>query len=297
MNYQKICFILCANDELLARECQLYIEQLIIPEDFELETIVVYDAQSMTSGYNGAMKESDAKYKVYLHQDVLLIYKKFIVDIISLFTKHPQIGMLGVVGNTSLPEDGCPWSDGMDRRIGELYSDLIYRKEYCVFSKIKEEYQHAVVLDGLLMATQYDLPWREDLFGGWDFYDCSQSLEFWKAGYQVVVPHMEEPWCLHDNDILYLQDYEKWRRVFEREYKPYYFHLEKGEELLDRFALCKTEEAQEKERLQKKEQRIKRLIYQKYSQKSSRLDVPYPPIYREKDAEYICFTDSTKVHS
>ena len=72
------------------------------------------------------------------------------------------------------------------------------------------------------MATQYDLPWREDLFQGWDFYDASQSVEFWKAGYKVVVPHMETPWCLHENDVLNLSQYERWRDIFLDEYESYY---------------------------------------------------------------------------
>ncbi len=54
------------------------------------------------------------------------------------------------------------------------------------------------MIDGMLMATQYDLPWREDLFMRWDSYDASQSQEFIRHGYQVVVPAMDHPWCLHD---------------------------------------------------------------------------------------------------
>jgi len=67
MNNQKVCFIICANDEILAKECRLYIGQLTIPENFTVEIRVVYEARSMTGGYNQAMKESDAKYKMYLH--------------------------------------------------------------------------------------------------------------------------------------------------------------------------------------------------------------------------------------
>lgn len=228
MNPHKICFILCSNDSFLANECILYINQLNIPKGFSIETLVIEDAKSLTSGYNAAMAQSDAKYKVYLHQDVLLIHRNFIQDILSIFTKHPEIGMLGVVGNKSIPENGAPWSDGQWRRIGELYHDLIYMKNHSVFSKITGAYQESIVLDGLLMVTQYDLPWREDLFQGWDFYDCSQSLEFWEAGYKVVVPHMDSPWCLHDNDILHLEHYEKWRQVFEKEYKDYYMEWNKN---------------------------------------------------------------------
>lgn len=45
----------------------------------------------------------------------------------------------------------------------------------------------AAAIDGLLMAAQYDVEWREDLFRGFHFYDTSQSLEFQKHGYQVGV--------------------------------------------------------------------------------------------------------------
>lgn len=223
MNDKKICFIMCANDSFLAEECQLYIEQLKLPDGFEKEVKVVFGAKSMAAGYNEAMRASDAKYKVYLHQDVLLLHRGMLMDVIGLFRKYPKLGMLGVVGNARLAGDGCPWSSGTQDRIGGLYIDLVYTKTYSLFSEIAGDWQEAVVLDGLLMITQYDIAWREDLFQGWDFYDCSQSLEFWKAGWQVGVPHMEKPWCLHDNDILHLQDYEKWRKCFVEEYYDQYY--------------------------------------------------------------------------
>ena len=72
---------------------------------------------------------------------------------------------------TFLPVFVAPWSDGQRRQIGELYHDLIYMKNHSVFSKITGAYQESIVLDGLLMVTQYDLPWREDLFQGWDLYN------------------------------------------------------------------------------------------------------------------------------
>lgn len=279
MDEHKICFIMCANQEFLVEECQLYLEQLEEPVGFVVEKEIVYGAKSMASGYNKAMMKSDAKYKVYLHQDVLLLHRGFLQDMVSIFTSHPEIGMLGVVGNKSIASDGCPWSDGMQRRIGELYSDLIDRKNCCIFSKIQGEFEDAVVLDGLLMATQYDLPWREDLFQGWDFYDCSQSLEFWKAGYRVVVPHMESPWCLHDNDILNQEHYEKWWAVFEKEYGIYYKNWEKwkGKKVAGKG--------------------IKNVIYQKFNKNKTLLHYPYPPVYQEQDVDYICFAEDRNITS
>lgn len=263
---------MCSNDEFLASECKRYINQLEIPKGFETETIIITGAVSMTSGYNYAMKQTDAKYKIYLHQDVLLIYRNLLTDMLSIFSQYPDVGMLGVVGNKSLAEDGCPWSDGMWRRIGQLYADLIYKKYETCFSRIHGAYQEAIVLDGLFLATQYDLPWREDLFTGWDFYDCSQALEFWKAGYKVVVPNMKQTWCLHDNDILHLQDYEKYRKVFHKEYHDFYVGWHSKDE-------------------------AKNVIFQKFRKGDTPFSFPYPPVYKEEHTDYICFTDDKEVHS
>lgn len=221
MNQQKICFIMCSNDEFQARECQLYIEQLIVPENYEVEVLVVTEAASMTSGYNEAMNASDAKYKVYLHQDVLIFKPDFLHTMLALFQKYPEIGMFGVVGNKSVADDGGMWSDGTWRRTGELLVDDVIERDYSFFARAEGDYTEVITIDGLLMVTQYDVPWREDLFQGWDFYDASQSVEFWKAGYKVVVPYMDMPWCLHENDLLNMANYDRWKEIFVKEYGQY----------------------------------------------------------------------------
>ncbi len=218
MNSHKICFIMCSNDEFQARECQIYIEQLLVPENYTVEVLVVNGAESMTDGYNEAMNASDAKYKVYLHHDVMIINPGFLNDMLVLFKKYPEVGMFGMAGNETVAEDGGMWSDGLWRRTGELLADCIFDHSYSLFKKVEGDYAEVIALDGLLMATQYDVPWRGDLFKGWDYYDASQSIEFWKAGYKVVVPHMDVPWCLHDNDVLNIAGYDTWKKVFVKEY-------------------------------------------------------------------------------
>lgn len=222
MNQQKFCFIMCSNDKIQADECRLYIEQLLIPEGYEVEVFVIAEAESMTSGYNEAMNVSDAKYKVYLHHDVLILKPDFLHITLALFQKHPEVGMFGLVGNESIAEDGGMWSDGTWRRTGEILVDRVYERDYSFFGRADGEFSEVITLDGLLMATQYDIPWREELFQGWDYYDASQSVEFWKAGYKVVVPYMDAPWCLHENDLLNMAGYDKWRNIFVREYRDYY---------------------------------------------------------------------------
>ncbi len=218
MGNHKVCFIMCANDDFLAQECERYICNLRLPAGIWRELRIIRGAASMASGYNEAMENSDARYKVYLHQDVLLVYPELIAEMLTLFAAHPEVGMIGVVGNRSISDGVTPfWGKGAER-VGEVYLDLISRCQHRPFAKAVGDREEVLVIDGLLMMTQYDLPWREDLFDGWHFYDASQSLEFRRKGYRVVVPHMDQPWCLHDNDILDLKDYGRYREIFEAEY-------------------------------------------------------------------------------
>ena len=214
MNSMKICFIICANDELYLGECVRYIQWLHVPKGMEVEILEIRDAVSMTAGYNEGMKCSDAKYKVYLHQDVFIKNRNFISDIISIFQQDIKIGMIGLVGSERLPVNGVMWSG---KRV--MYgSKLIQWEEYQY--NTEDGYWEVACVDGLLMATQYDVEWREDLFSGWDFYDISQSFEMRRHGFKVVVPVQNNAWYIHDDKVvLQLWNYNKNRKIFLEEYR------------------------------------------------------------------------------
>lgn len=213
---RQFCFILCTNDPVYAAECIYYINRLNVPEGMEIDVLTVEDARSMTAGYNEAMACSQAKYKVYLHHDTFIINPNFIRDCLDIFEKNPQIGMIGNVGVGTMPASGVMWDAD---RYGMLYEQHIYETELLANAiSASLEYMEVDAVDGFLMVTQYDIPWREDLFDKWDFYDCSQSMEFIRRGYRVVVPGMKEPWCVHDCGFIDLKNYDSEREKFIREY-------------------------------------------------------------------------------
>ncbi|MBM7646902.1 hypothetical protein JOD45_003137 [Scopulibacillus daqui] len=184
------------------------------------------DTEGIVSAYQRMMEESDAKYKVYLHQDVFIINENFIIDILSIFEKYPQLGMLGVVGAKTIP-NSCKWWEGAEK-FGKVYDSHTGQMERLAFNDIYSDYEKVHAIDGLIMVTQYDLPWRKDLFKGWHFYDLSQSLEFVKSGYEVGVAKQNSPWCIHDCGVRILtSDYERLRETF---YKEYYRWLNKNSE-------------------------------------------------------------------
>lgn len=214
MDEHKIAFIICVNDELYVKECIYYLEQLELPRGITSEIIEIRGASSMTSGYNQAMYQSDAKYKVYLHQDVFIIYRDFVCELVKLF-QNPEIGMIGMVGGVDVDKMPVMWNG---RRLGMLHTNSVIIADSYLFGAVEGEYREVQAVDGFLMATQYDIPWREDIFRRWDFYDVSQSIEFRKRGYRVIVPHTEKPWCIHDDGILNLEHYYEELDVFLEEY-------------------------------------------------------------------------------
>lgn len=218
LDAKKICFITCVNNEELYAEALLYLKHLHMPEGMQAEYVGVRGAASMAAGYNEGMRKSDAKYKVYLHQDTLVVNKDLAADLLRLFA-DASIGAVGVIGCRSLPRSGV-WWDGL-RTYGRVLHAC--EPESVVDSRCKEPdgpYMAVEAVDGLFIATQYDVPWREDLFTGWHLYDTSQCREFARRGYQVVVPNQEKDfWCIHcPKEKPLASEYKGYQKVFLQEY-------------------------------------------------------------------------------
>lgn len=214
MDSKKICFIMCVNNWDYANEALYFIQRLIVPNDYSMDVLTVEEATGMAAGYNEAMRASDAKYKVYLHQDVMIVERNFIQYMLDCF-RNERIGMLGMAGAPTLDESKVMWNC---KRVGRIYNGNVYGMKDWLIGEVDGAYQKVEAIDGLLMATQYDIPWREDVFRRWDFYDVSQSFEFRKEGYDVVVPHMDRPWCIHDDGFMNLKYYYEERNKLLREY-------------------------------------------------------------------------------
>ncbi|MCC0644153.1 MULTISPECIES: glycosyltransferase family protein [unclassified Clostridioides] len=225
MNNEKICFITCVNDERLYEECLVYINSLDIPKDFSIETIALRGANSIASAYNKAMREVDAKYKVYLHQDTFIINKNFIYDILDIFNKNIDVGMIGVAGVKDIPVSGVWWDS--DNKVGKVYDSHTGRMDIYEFNSFEGDFDTVMAIDGLIMITQYDILWREDKFDGWHFYDLSQSMEFNQNNYKVIIPKQDKPWCMHDSGIANISNgYDEYRIKFVKEYIELDLHRE-----------------------------------------------------------------------
>lgn len=221
---RKFCFIICTNNEDYLEECFFYISHLEIPEGYFVDVVSILEAESMAGAYNEAMRTSDARYKIYLHQDVFILYKGFLQAVLDIFQSDSAIGMIGMVGTPKMSAGGVMW---FGRREGMLYGVNDIKADYQTYQYcIRDGLYEVEAIDGLLMITCADILWREDKFDGWDFYDVSQSFEFRKKGLKVVVPEQLCPWCKHDSGVLNLMNFDKYRKICMAEY-PEYFSRER----------------------------------------------------------------------
>ena len=228
MNTKQFAFIICTNNEQYYNECVRYIQDLYVPEGYDIDIISIKEAESMAQGYNAGMQASDALYKVYLHQDTFILNRNLLYDILRIFKQDENIGMIGVLGARELPKNAdcyLKWDTGTATVYdGKMVSDweLYQNKEH--------EYVQVEAVDGLIMVTQKDVLWREDILDGWDFYDVSQSLEMERHGYKVVVPYQENPWCYHNCGVSKLGKYYFYRHRVIEEYPQYFVENDEEED-------------------------------------------------------------------
>lgn len=217
MNGKKFSFLIVTNKEEYYNECVYYIGNLKVPEGYVVECVPVHQASGMASGYNAAMQVTDAKYKIFIHQDVFILNHYFLQDLLTIFESDPKIGMIGMTGIEKLPKDMLLWGAP---RVGALYNSRTGQADYGGYSyKVEDGMTDVECVDGLLIATQTDLKWRSDLFDGWDLYDAAQSCEYRRKGYRLVVPVQKVPWVFYDRPITGVWNYNKYRKIFLQEYQ------------------------------------------------------------------------------
>lgn len=210
-----ISFIVCTNNELLFNSIYQFILALNVPKGYDIEVLPIVGAKSMCSGYNQGMKASKGKYKIYIHQDLYIFNRNILQNILDIF-ENKDIGLIGVVGAKEIPASLVWWE--APTKIGKVYEhrDSIAELK---FNEVNGKYEEVSLVDGLIIATQYDIPWREDICDGWHFYDIAQCIEFLLRGKKVVVPNQETPWCLHYGDgKSSMDDYLYYRGIVLHEY-------------------------------------------------------------------------------
>ena len=189
MNEKKIA-VIAQCDASGVSAIRPYLAAIDVPQGYEVELIEVFADGNVADTYQRIMGQSDAKYKVYLAAGSILLRLNFFEEMLRVF-EDPMIGVMGLVGAKQLSTTGLlATSPFVKGRL--LYADDTDFNG----ADIDGEMEQVIAVSGDLIATQYDIPWRSDLFHSDCFYAEAQCIEFRRRGYRNVVPHQDEAWLL-----------------------------------------------------------------------------------------------------
>ena len=158
MNDKKIA-VIAQFGEAKHSAIRSHLDEINVPQGYEVELIEVPSGGAVAATYQHAMETSDAKYKVYLSSGSILLRPSFFHDMLHLFVQDPSIGVMGLVGTEQLSTTG-------------MLENSAFLKGKFLFSdgnhfdgvNIEKTSEDVMVVGGYLIATQYDIPWRKDLF-------------------------------------------------------------------------------------------------------------------------------------
>lgn len=189
---KKIAVIIYAQDEDDYKICAESLRELTCPAGYGLEIIPVVKAASRGMAYQAGMEKSDAKYKVYIDSAAWIVSERLLTEMVDIFSHHPEIGILGLSGTEIIPPNAPFWVS--PARLGKWSDKDGTEHEFGAFD---EPFREVQALDMYFLMTQYDFPWRTDLFNDDLFLCASHSIEFKRQGYKACVVKQEGTWLAY----------------------------------------------------------------------------------------------------
>jgi len=192
MNEKGIAILVWKRNEEHYANCIEGLRQLQYPAEYDIEVYTLTEQDTFTKQCNSVLAQTDAKYKIYLSDEMRITAPTFVQDMLDIFA-DPSIGMIGFLGSAEMPlsanimdaphKYGSVFipADGVleEMRFGEGTADVIADVRAILPS---------------LFVTQYDVPWDANYTG--QYYAVQeQCRNFTRRGYRVVVPIVETPFC------------------------------------------------------------------------------------------------------
>ncbi|MCI6231631.1 MAG: glycosyltransferase [Selenomonas sp.] len=188
MDENKIILIVYKHDEAayqrLAKQITLLQPPVLHGRLLTIELAAVAGTGNKAAAYNAAMEQSDARYKVYLDDDILFLHPALLQMIVQAFDTTERAGMIGIWGS-SLPLHGD------FRHAQKNYGHYVWRdpqngKNHHVFGAPGVWFQRVQAVDGSCLATCVDVPWDEEVDEA--FLATAHACALRAKGWETYVP-------------------------------------------------------------------------------------------------------------
>ena len=215
---KRFAFFVRKSDEARYSACLDSLQALRLPGGYEAELFTLMAKEPYAVQANKALTLSDAKYKIYLNDDMRLVHSDLLAELLQVFADE-SIGMVGFLGSQSLPVDANVL--GSDYKRGAVY---VPTSRALSEMRFDEDFEEAVadvrfVLPSFF-ATQTDLPWDE-IYETQYYAVLAQCLAFEGAGRRIVASLAQDIWCAYQSRDVSFDGEEADHAKFLAKYHPY----------------------------------------------------------------------------
>ena len=197
MNEKGIAILVWKRNEEHYANCIEGLRQLQYPAGYEVQVYTLTDQDTFTKQCSSVLAESDAKYKIYLSDEMRITALTFVQDMLNIFADR-TIGMIGFFGSAEMPLS----ANIMDapHKYGSVFMPADGALEEMRFGEgTADAVADVRAILPSLFVTQNDLPWDADYTG--QYYAVQeQCRNFTRRGYRVVVPIVETPFCGYQSE-------------------------------------------------------------------------------------------------
>ena len=200
----KIAVVICVKeyDHMLEELKKAY-----IPNGYEIDVMVYPTEEYRIKNINNAVRESNAKYKIFFNVSVETIDNRIFYNIIDYFNMEQSVGVLGVLGS-EIPIDG-------DYRKSEKIYGAYYKRDGEKIQVVSGEnplfYQQVSMVDFNFFATSSDILFDESLEEFFLMPAYCSKLK--KNGLKTIVVMQNEnaPWIIFREKSIYEKVRDDWR--------------------------------------------------------------------------------------
>ena len=215
---RKIAVLARKTDQARYDFCMFSLQNAGWPAGYAVEYFTIDAVRPYAAQVNKVLAVTDAKYKIYINDDVCLVRKQAIEEMLAIF-QDESIGMLGVVGSQSLPVGGnlmdSPYKRGViylpaegdvsEMRFGDAAGDVVDVR--CLLPSF--------------FATQRDFSWDECDYKRQYYAVLAHCRAMEISGGRVVVPLPAEVWCAYQVKEVSFDADEGERKRFLAAYHSY----------------------------------------------------------------------------
>lgn len=142
------------------------------------------DGVGLTKIYKSFLQRKlDNDIIVFIHDDIEFLKKNWGAEIIRLFQKHKDYGIIGVAGSAQFDENGAWW------QYEKKYGQVLHKTDKgtwltCFSPLLKDDLEEVCVIDGLFMAVHKKRISKsfDDTIEGFNMYDVDFCLDNYLDG-------------------------------------------------------------------------------------------------------------------